>query len=278
MENLKALQEIIGKNRKPSTKEDIIGVLVKQLPAEALVTLAELLDVKDSFQQLVSFVADFAQKIKELEGVSDARVTELRSMYIEALQELKNLNIENFNTLKGRMQSKLDEEVSAMKQSQTNISNKIYSLENKVSDIESTLPNKDEIIDEALSKFVKDSPEQIRDGLESLPKGKKLSIQAIEDLSDILEELRKKKGGGLVGGGGMNAIPLHFIDDETPSGTKNGSNTDFTTNLIPATGSLKVYRNGVRQRVTEDYTLSGQTISFTVAPASDEIILCDYRT
>ena len=124
-----------------------------------------------------------------------------------------------------------------------------------------------------------ETAEVVRDKLESLSDGEKLSIQAIQDLAEILEEL-KKKGGKIVGGGGgvnLGALNIHFIDDETPSGTVNGSNTIFTISLTPATGSLKVYRGGTRQRVTEDYTLSGTTITFTIAPVVGEILLCDYR-
>ena len=123
-----------------------------------------------------------------------------------------------------------------------------------------------------------ETAEIVRDKLESLPDGEKLSIQAIQDLADILEELKKKRG-NITGGGGINvgALSIHFIDDETPTGTVNGSNKVFTTNLTPATGSLKVYRGGTRQRVTEDYTLSGRTITFTIAPVVGEILLCDYR-
>lgn len=124
------------------------------------------------------------------------------------------------------------------------------------------------------------SPQEIRDALELLPKGEKLSIQAIEDLAEIIEELRKWRKSIVSPGAGVNvgALSLHFIDDETPSGTIDGVNTVFTTNLTPSTGTLKVYVNGQRMRVVEDYTLSGQTITFLIASPTGSIILCDYRT
>jgi hypothetical protein len=132
-------------------------------------------------------------------------------------------------------------------------------------------------LEESLPKY----GTQIRDGLELLQKGEKLSIQAIEDLSDILEELRRMartstKGSGA--GVGTMALNAHFIDDETPSGTIDGNNTAFTLANSPVTSSLKVYLGGSRQRVTEDYTLSGRTITFTIAPQVGEVLLVDYRT
>jgi hypothetical protein len=70
----------------------------------------------------------------------------------------------------------------------------------------------------------------------------------------------------------------HFIDDETPTGTVNGVNTDFVLGHAPSpVGSLKVFKGGTRMRLTEDYTFSGQMITFLIAPVVGEIILCDYR-
>ncbi len=129
-----------------------------------------------------------------------------------------------------------------------------------------------------------DTPPELRDKLESLKKGEKLSIQAIEDLAEILEELKKEKKGsgrdlGLLKGGvhAGKGREIRFIDDETPTGTVNGVNTIFIVSKTPQDGSLKVYRGGARQRITEDYTLSGRTITFLIAPQVGEIILVDFR-
>lgn len=68
-----------------------------------------------------------------------------------------------------------------------------------------------------------------------------------------------------------------FVDGETPSGLVNDSNTVFTLASTPVVGSVKVYHNGVRIKVTEDYTISGTTITFVIAPATGDNILVDYR-
>ena len=80
---------------------------------------------------------------------------------------------------------------------------------------------------------------------------------------------------------GFSKIHLegHIIDDETPTGTINGVNTIFTLANTPnPPASVKVYVNGARMRITEDYTLSGRTITFLIAPPTGSIILNDYRT
>jgi hypothetical protein len=66
------------------------------------------------------------------------------------------------------------------------------------------------------------------------------------------------------------------VISEIPTGDIDGSNKDFVLANTPFTGTLKVYLNGVRQKVTDDYTLATATISFVTAPTSDSKILCDY--
>lgn len=122
-----------------------------------------------------------------------------------------------------------------------------------------------------------DTPAQVRDKLEGLKDGEKLSIQAIQDLAEKLEELEKKALAKGTSGQAYGSIRTRYIDDETPTGTVNGTNKIFTVSKSPVVGSLKVYRGGARQRVTEDYTLSDKTITFTLAPQVGEILLVDFR-
>jgi hypothetical protein len=120
--------------------------------------------------------------------------------------------------------------------------------------------------------------DQLRDLLENL--GKKLSIQAIEELPGIIENLTKISQEAVDLGRGFTAPVINFIDDEIPIGTVNGSNTIFYSHYLPH--ALKVYRGGARQQITTstitgDYTLVGKKITFTVAPQVGEILLLDYR-
>lgn len=83
--------------------------------------------------------------------------------------------------------------------------------------------------------------------------------------------------------------PSNWNDDHTidlsdmvvtgavPTGTPNGVLTTFVLPSTPNPAStLKVYVNGVRQKLTTDYTLATATITFVVAPDTDDVILCDY--
>lgn len=67
--------------------------------------------------------------------------------------------------------------------------------------------------------------------------------------------------------GGMT---IRFSNNETPSGVIDGSNATFTLANSPSpSSSLQLYLNGQfeTQGVGSDYTLSGNTITFSTPPA-----------
>jgi len=68
-----------------------------------------------------------------------------------------------------------------------------------------------------------------------------------------------------------------FVDGEVVSGTKDGSNLAFTTAFVPVAGSVHLYLNGLLQTVSVDYTISGNLITMTVAPQSDDTLIASYR-
>jgi hypothetical protein len=64
---------------------------------------------------------------------------------------------------------------------------------------------------------------------------------------------------------------------EEPAGTLNGTNKVFTLSFTPAPGSLLLALNGVAQNpgagsppTGADYTVSGPTITYTVAPRATD--------
>lgn len=72
--------------------------------------------------------------------------------------------------------------------------------------------------------------------------------------------------------------PTSIVWKETPGGTKNGTNTDFTTSQAYISGSLQLFKNGVAQSgmVSEDAPGSGQ-FSITPAPESDDDLSVQYQ-
>lgn len=64
---------------------------------------------------------------------------------------------------------------------------------------------------------------------------------------------------------------------ESPSGTKNGSNTSFTLANTPISGSEMLFLNGVLQAAGgADYSISSGTITMTAAPQAADTMLCSY--
>lgn len=80
------------------------------------------------------------------------------------------------------------------------------------------------------------------------------------------------------GGGGSGGGNISIITKETPSGSVNGSNPDFTTLLPYVGGSLQVYINGLAQSgfITEDNPGAGE-FSLDTAPETGDDIKVAYQ-
>lgn len=82
-------------------------------------------------------------------------------------------------------------------------------------------------------------------------------------------------GDTITGGGGSIAVDAVT---ETPTGTVDGSNVTFVLSNPPATGQVVLSINGLIQKKTTDYTISGSTITFTSAPPTGSNIQAFYVT
>ena len=70
---------------------------------------------------------------------------------------------------------------------------------------------------------------------------------------------------------------IYFKDHETPSGAKDGANTQFITDYLPIDNSVYVVLNGQTLNVGVDYSISGRTITMFTAPFSTDILTVFYR-
>lgn len=81
----------------------------------------------------------------------------------------------------------------------------------------------------------------------------------------------------------VNATPgllsSNFVDKEIPSGSINGVNTTYTLANTPTAGSEHGYLNGVLQEsgASNDYTITGSTITYITAPLTGEKLRFSYR-
>lgn len=68
-----------------------------------------------------------------------------------------------------------------------------------------------------------------------------------------------------------------FFTIEVPSGTVNGSNQAFTLAFTPLENdAVNVFINGLFQKPTTHYTISGTTITFVTAPAVGQDVVVYY--
>jgi hypothetical protein len=79
--------------------------------------------------------------------------------------------------------------------------------------------------------------------------------------------------------GPCGGLPPNFADNDSPAGLVDGGNTAFTLSGVPDPAtSLTVYRNGVLQKVGQDFSLSGRQITFLATPPQPgDTLLASYR-
>jgi len=84
---------------------------------------------------------------------------------------------------------------------------------------------------------------------------------------------------GLGGGGGTATFYQDSTDDATLTGAIDGVNKDYDTQVVPGSvNALIVVKNGLtlERGASDDYTLSGNTITMTTAPVTGDKIVAIY--
>lgn len=242
---------------------------------------------KDEFLRAFKDVLDYLKKAEanlgsKIDSKTQKALNELERLgktYEQTITKIEEDNQSTFSNLKRWALEKISE-LWAKKQ----VDNKLSQLDAKLTELNAyEPPNPQEVAvlasRLAISEVQKqiptiDSPDQILDKISGL-----LEIQDIKDLQKELDELRAIKTRVVGGGTNYMGILQHFINDETPTGTVNGVNTDFILGHAPnPANSLKTYVNGQRLRITEDYTfdMATRTITFLTAPPTGSIIFTDY--
>ena len=251
--------------------------------------LKELLDDSLTKTEVTTAFKEIIKLVKKMKERNGQEMKDIASSLQEALKNVKNELSSKFNAHSGTSSSLIE---NNLKKADIVIKEKIAILEKRLAEVKNGKDaDETNIIDAVMNKLEyptmdkvkKELPvfgEAIRDALELLQADERLEMSAINGLEKLLEELKKEKAVVGKGGGGFSYIAMdrHFADDETPSGTMNGTNKAFTIAKAPnPTASLKVFLNGARQKTDIDFTLSGKTITLASAPEATETILVDYR-
>lgn len=240
---------------------------------------------KDSFKQVIDF-------IKKIESNNIQEFKDIRDVLTKFSDKLKEDNDNEVGNLKTEVNQLV---ISEFEKLMDKYGGQLSAIDRKMSEIHDGRDADESIIAENVLKtaletlkplyVAKDTINEelplwgaeIRDALEILQGDERLDISAIKGLKEALE-VKGKVISSVGGGFNYNAISMHFADDESPTGSIDGVNTDFVLAHTPSpASSLKVWKDGQRMKLAIDFTLSGKTITFLSAPLSDSIITVDYR-
>ena len=268
---------------------------------QELITLANDGLTREEFLKAFSDVVEFvkkaeknlSEKIDNKTASAESALSELNQVYQETIKRVEEESTSSLSNVKrwaleevGKLmaKSKINEKIKEVDARLTEINRLEWPDETAIAKEASRLAQ------EELKPLIPTVPnleaelpklgESIRDGLEMLEGPERLSIKAIDKLQEQLDELRKmisQKSGGIMGGVAQVREVTDRSTDGTLTGTINGVNTIFTLRQAASSDTTKIFVNGSRLDLTNDYTLSGTTLTFVTAPPTGSNILVDYR-
>lgn len=236
-----------------------------ELMLKSLEMMANSMDTTASLEEMAKLVADLIKFTQQNEQYLSTGFENLRSMFVQAHNELKINNNEHFATLKSRIISQIDTEISQIRTALSDISNQIKETAKRIEEVDKKEIDTESIINKTLSRVEPETTDTIAKKLNS----KKNIIKQetvdglIDRLESIEEQLKKRaKGTTIVGAAtsGGRVAKIHDLSDSLDGITK--------TFALPAFWRvLNVYSTStpVIFRPTVDYTTdaSAMTITFT---------------
>ena len=99
-----------------------------------------------------------------------------------------------------------------------------------------------------------------------------VGLGSVDDTSDVNKPVSTAQQTALDG-----KKDSFTFEREVPAGSRNSVNTTFTLGNTPASKTLSLYLNGLIQTETNDFTITGLTITTLVAPNSDDELIATYN-
>lgn len=197
---------------------------------QTLATLGDSLNNKKSLEEVVSafeMVVEFAQKTY---GLTQDEIENLRSMFVEAQQELKTGNVERFDTLKARLTSYCENEISRMKKSHEDM---MKMCENKMGEMKDGEDADEEII---VGKVVSILDEREANKPEEVEETPNDVIDTINKADNFIDKERVEGFDGIIKG-------LEDKISSIPRGGGAAPRSNNSTKFYPLTadGSTKIF-------------------------------------
>lgn len=256
--------------------QQIKDIQMKQLSG-MFVTPSELSSI---LKVIMKAVKDLRAKVDSEKGESDEK---MEVSHKEMMKYIANLE-EDFNRIISNIEKKEEKEISRLQDHITNAINTLKAsipsmpdlsnIEAKINEVEAKIP--------VIKDTILDTPEQIRDKIESLKGNERVDKSAIKGLEEEIADLRKELATRLSGlGGGSRRVFQPYVDDfssETDGVTKTFylSREPLKTNTILVWGS----DFPIILRPTTDFTVSGKTLTLTAAvpaPSQGATLLIQYH-
>lgn len=257
--SLKDLQKLADDSKKILTPHERF--------LQGLEVMAQSMDTSASLEEIVKLITDLIEFAQKNEQYLSTGFENLRSMFNEAVKETKSINNDNFLTLKSRLMSYCEDEMSKMAKSHQEIMKK---HEQKMSEVlDGKDADEEKIIQAVIDQLPPPEPkETAKETANRLNTEKEIIEQEtikglIKRFEDLEDKISKAKGttniiGGAIGGG--HTAKVHDLTDSLNGVTKTFALPAFWRVLnVYSTSSPVIFRP------TIDYTVDGSamTITFT---------------
>lgn len=159
----------------------------------------------------------------------------------------------------------LNSTTSGLQNSLTTVTNNVGSLQTSNSTLNQTVGG------------IQSSVTSLNNSVGSLQSSVNTLTPSVSGLQTSLASLTTSVNGLLTSN--PAGLPTAFVDAEVPTGTVDGTNATFTLANPPVPmASLALYRNGILQKPSIDFTLSGTTVTFTATvPKTGDLLQAYYR-
>ncbi len=224
-----------------------------------------------AFQHILKIITtietELIKKIQKNITTSDAQTTqaindlrEMKKEFEKTIQETKTSTETTFARMKMRSLESINEMFNKMR-----LNDRFNEM---MKECEAKMPDTEKMMTEMLAKVPLETPESVRDKLETL-KGEE-EYAPIKELRAEIEQIKKipRSGGGGTSAIGVRQAFKYIAHTEQPSGDINGVNTTYTVkNAIWWIAGFTL--NGEQIAELPNYTYAGNTITFATALPAD---------
>ena len=249
--------------------------------------MLSLVDNQSTMEEMVKFFELVIEFVKQTKEMTEKEVENLRLLYEKALSKVESTQTEQFSDLKNHLLSYCEKEINKItsdhNQKMSLIDSKMESIKDgKDADEENIIKSATEAVlanMPPVKELEPETPEQVRDKLESLKEEARLDKTAIKGLEDIIKDLENKISSIPRGGGGFKANNAMKFYKLTPdSSTKIFTVPKSVTSIVLMSDFPNILFEGSANGFTLNSTRTELTLTVVNAPTTDSQLLYAYSS